>query len=149
MKGVKAYILANLETYLAAVESARSVTIPRWDYLDVGYDKAPHKTSIEILPIRGTREYGNREGGPLLESFSDHDIAVIIKNIGGDPNETMWAVLRYDEAIQDMILADDTCGSRFVWALLEEVETGDMMQASEAGRFRFAIARTIKVREFE
>lgn len=125
LTGVQSYISSNLTTYLDAIATARSVTIPRPLAADikVGFVLSKQFPNISVVPADTEYEYSDPET-PYVLPWQYHGVSVVIDHREGDETTCMLVLARYVEAITQMILNDWTLGSTFNKVQLNGVEYG-------------------------
>tara|TARA_Y100000310_G_scaffold269827_1_gene283306 strand:- start:21675 stop:22148 length:474 start_codon:yes stop_codon:yes gene_type:complete len=123
--GVQVYIAANLTARLDAIETARSVTIPRALAADiaVGFVLSKQFPNISIVPADTAYEYSDPET-PYVLPLSEHGVSVIVDHSEADETERMLTIARYVEAITQMTFDDWTYGALFNKVQLAGTEYG-------------------------
>jgi hypothetical protein len=145
LAGVKAYYQAELGDALSAIETARSVTIPRQKLMETAPIDDRQYPMIEILPQRQTYEYGSPEA-PLTEEIADFSLLVAISHAGNLKSAVQAVLMRYVEAIVAITFDDDTYGNRFLWVKVAEAEYSDVTEPQESGHAEQRVAITLAVR---
>jgi hypothetical protein len=115
---------ANLETQIAAVESARSVTIERWKSMKKWFDFGGKRIGIVLLPGDTEIDYGD-EDLPQVEGIYYVDAAIVVR-LAGPPDEVGLTGSRYAEAITAVVAADDTLGGLVDWVYVTDVDWADV-----------------------
>jgi hypothetical protein len=105
---VKSAISDNMETYLTAVESARSVTIPRHKSLDTGILYSHQYPAIEVLPGSTDTDYSDTPESYLHEHWNVYEVGIHVAYPFGDHQEAMYVLMRYDEALEELFKANYT-----------------------------------------
>ena len=125
LTGIQAYIAANLTTRLNAIATARSVTIPRAASADilVGFCQSKQYPNISIVPAPTDFEYSDPES-PYILPLQLHGVSIIVDHNDVDETEAMLVLVRYSEAITQMVIDDWTCGDRFNKTQLVNIEPG-------------------------
>lgn len=146
LAGVKAYLTASLEAQLAAIEATRSVTIPRWKIMETHEVTDRQYPMIEITPQRVSYEYGDVDA-PLTEEVARYEVAVVISQVGSDPENVQEDLLRYVEAVVALTFADDTYGSRFTWVKVDEADFSEMVENQETGQMLQLVGVQLQIKQ--
>lgn len=99
---VKSTIDDNLSTYLDAIETARSVTIPDYAALDTGILKSKQYPAIEVIPGTVEADYSDTPESYLQEHINYFKVAVIVGYPQADYQDAMYVLMRYDEALEEL-----------------------------------------------
>jgi len=145
LDNLKTYFTAGLEAQLVTIETARSVTIPRWTDLDTGFVMSLQYPNISIVPASTAVDYG--EAGTLVEPWYDDNISVLIEHKGSVQKDVQYVILRYVEALTALIIADYTCGNRVDITQIFAVDYS-LIDAREAKSFRQVTDLQLLVREY-
>ena len=149
LDGVKAYFDASLETALTAIETARSVTIPRIvGGIATRTDLSYQFPKMSLLPRGVNHEYGDTDA-PLKDFWSLYDIDIVITHTGSDYDTVQDALCRYYEAIVNMTIASWTYGGRFDQVILGDLDFSEMLEAQEDGRLLQSLFLSLEVRAYE
>ena len=100
LDGIKSYYTANLEAALVSIESARSVTIPRWTSIETGPVKSGQYPNISIMPGTTAHEYG--EIDEFLDPWFDHACGIMLAQQGSVEIDVQTDLIRYVEAISSI-----------------------------------------------
>ena len=149
LEGAKAYYLedGNLEDALAAIELARSVTIPRWKDLDTGFVLTKQFPNISIVPATTAHSYGDNDD--FLDPWFDHAVAVLISHAGSVKKDVQYDCIRYVEAISNLSIGTRTkyqYNDRFDTVQLDDV-TYSIEEATEEKVFTQITVMEILIRE--
>jgi hypothetical protein len=129
LQGVYDYTLAQLETILQGIETARSCVIPRWEYIDTAEIMDAAQLKIEIVPSKSNPDYVNLEVDPVIgDHFYDNAIDIFISHSHSTPKELNYTLLRYGEAFAKMIRDDSRFDRRFNWVRLVEIDYSPLAQ---------------------
>lgn len=147
--GVKSYLTSNLESAIAAIETARSVTIPRWKELDTGFVLSKQYPNISIVPSETSYEYGEQD--EFLNPWKDHTVSIQIAHAGTVLKTVQYVLIRYVEAI--VTLSTGTKSKYQYGGLFEVVQLSDVeysiISAVEDKSFVQITDLTLLVRELE
>lgn len=130
LTGVTEYLDANLGTYLSAIESARNCTIPRPKEIDYAIVLSRQYPFIEVLPGETEPDYGEGDN-PFAVGFDRHTLYLNIHYAGGAHKEVELVLIRYFEALKDLIIADDTFGGAFNEVQRGRIDYAPMIEATE------------------
>ena len=121
----------NLENQLQAIESARGVTIPRWELMDTSEIQDAAQLKIEILPDKTVPDYGDSGVQPVIgDHFNIHRVDIFVYYSGTITKPVNRALLRYGEAINKLIRTDERFGNRFNWVKIREIDYSPMIDAT-------------------
>ena len=149
LDGVKAYFDANLVTTLVAIETARSVTIPRIaGDITVRTDLSMQYPMMSIIPRSAEHDYGDDEG-PLEDHWTFFNVDVVITHSGSAYDTVQDALLRYYEAIVDLTQSDWTYGSRFDRVRLGDADFSVMIESQEDKRLMQSLIIALEVRVYD
>ena len=149
LDGVKTYLSDNLETALTTIETARSVTVPRWKEIDSCFVLSKQYPNISIVPATTAYEYGELDA--YLYPWNDHAVSIQIAQSGTVLKTVQYDLIRYVEAIVSLVTGTKTkyqCGGLFEVVQLEEVEYS-IVEAHEDKSFVQVTDITLLVRELE
>lgn len=147
LNGVKAFLEGTLEARLQEVETAESVSLPRWKYLDTLENVGAQTPSIEIMAEDGVTDYGDEENAPYAQGWDHHRISIEVVMTGNKPRTVQRDILLYDSAIEQLIDTDFTMGGRFNRVWLRSVNYSDLYQRDDDKSLMQIFRRTIEVRE--
>lgn len=148
LNNVEAQITSNLETQLAAIESSRSVTIPRWKTLKTFYSRARQYPKIEIVPGDEDITYID-ENAPLAEGVEIFDISIFITYAGTDDAEIGLVLQRYIEAMKAIFNAEqgNTLSGIVDWIYKTDVEWAPFVVALEDRRLEYGVRLGLQARK--
>jgi len=149
LDGVKSYLTDNLETALTTIETARSVTVPRWKEIDTCFVLSKQYPNISIVPATTAFEYGEMD--EFLNPWLDHAVSIQIAQAGTVLKDVQYDLVRYVEAIVGLVTGTKTkyqCGGLFEVVQLSEVEYS-IIEAREDKSFVQITDITLLVRELE
>jgi hypothetical protein len=149
LNGMYSYINTNLEAGLVAIETARSVTIPRWKKLQTGFVLTKQYPNISIVPVATAFEYGEQD--EFLNPWYDHTISIIIQHSGGEQKTIQTDLVRYVEALTELFVGSKNnyqAGGLFEVVQLSEVNYS-LIEAHEDRSIIQATDMEILVREVE
>lgn len=135
LSGVTDYLDANLTTYLAAIESVRSCTVPRPKEIDYSIVLSRQYPFIEVLPGETEPDYGQGDN-PFAVGFDRHSLYVNIHHAGGAHKDVELVLIRYFEAIKDLVIADDTLGGAFNEVQRGRIDYSSMIEAIEGKQIK-------------
>jgi len=137
------------KTKVASVASDYSVTMPSiggtyWHFLDTYYDKSYQYPSIEIVPVRRTKESKYYQTPSIDEKLFYID--VLISHKAGDPKTVQNVVMVFAEALSELLEDDQTCGSRFLQAVDTEIDYTAIMEDQKDGQMLQILPITIMIK---
>lgn len=155
LDGLKAFIVAGIETKLLEIESERSVTIPRCRTgdIDVGFIESGQVPNISIVPSDTVPDYSD-DSAPLIEPWWDDNVSALIEYKGSPQKTVLYALMRYAQAITEMILEDrhegrpGTCGGRFEITQIDGISYASFIDARDTKAIRQVIDLRLLVREY-
>lgn len=138
----------NLETALLEIEAARGVTIDRWGIL-VRYNSMDFdQIKIEILPDFTSPEYGNTDTNPIIgDHFNYNHVDIFITVTGMDTLAINNLLLRYAEAFQKLIRADETFNDKFNWVKLLKTDYSPMVKEETTSKLIKICTVSLQVRD--
>lgn len=148
LSGLYAHLVTDdaLETQLAVIEGARSVTIMRAKEILTRESTSRQYPCFEILPAEGDPDYLG-EDAQGARGFDYHDVDLLFYHSGNDVETIQSTLLYYDLAIAQVIKADFTFGSRFNRVRRGGAVYGDMFQRKNEQTFLQILRRRIVVRQ--
>lgn len=149
LDGIKAYFDAGLAAALTAIETARSVTIPDLaGAIAVRINRSRQYPQMTLVPSGTRHEYAYDEG-PLEDHWTYHDVDVVVSHTGSDPETVQDALLRYGEAIVDLVHADWTFGARFNRVRLGDTDFSVMVENQQDGVLIQTLYQALEVRVYD
>lgn len=152
LDGTVAYIAAGLEATLAAVEIARSVTVPRWgtrlSVSGTGQEYSGQYPQIIVAPAGTEPSYVDEGQSWADEHWNYHLVDILTTQMGSDWEQVERDLLRYDEAYQVLVSADYTFGDRFNRVRLGSMDPAGILEAIDERTMKQTLIRTLEVRVF-
>ena len=147
LDGIKTYFDSNLTSALAAIETARSVTIPRWKAMDTAEIRSRQLPSIEILPDSQVAEHGDDESPLESDYWLYYAITVWVTYAGSDAKAVQYALMRYQEAIEDLIIADSTLGNLANRVRATGADFSPAVEAQKDGSILQVLTQDLEIRD--
>lgn len=149
LDGIKAYFDAGLSAAITVIETARSVTVPDLaGAIRVRVDRSMQYPMMTLVPAGTRREYAYDEG-PLEDHWTYHDVDVVISHAGSAPETVQDVLLRYGEAIVDLVHADWTFGARFDRVRLGDTDFSVMTERQQDGVLIQSLYQALEVRVYD
>jgi len=147
LDGVLAHSNNFLDQFLTSIETDRGVTIPRWGEM-ARYDILDyHRLTIEILPDETVPQGGEDETQPMIGDYwNQHRVNIYVTYSGTTTNDITDVILRYLEAFQSMVRADESFGNRFNLVVVSRVDyspTAELKEKTKDKKRQFAKVGTV------
>lgn len=146
LDGIAAYFTSNLAAALTAIETARGVTITAWQAMDTAPIRSRQYPTIEILPDSEAPEHGDDESPLESDYWKYYSVTVWVTMAGGDAKTVQYTLMRYQEAIEDLVLADSTFGSLANRVRIGESDYSPAVEAQREGTILQALSQDLEIR---
>ena len=127
LAGVLTYFNATLETILLEMEAEYSVTIERLKYMNTKAYAGNQFPYMSILADSGNNEYSDEET-PTEDLWKIRNVRIITVHNNSDINVVQDTLLYYDDAINRLIINDNTFGALFNRVRLLDEDFSEMGQ---------------------
>lgn len=145
---LKAYLVTagQFETAIAAIETARSVTIARPTEYAFVESKSHQYPVIEFLAVQTVPDYLG-EDGAACRGFDYHYVDMIAYHSSNDRETVRSTLLYYALAIADVIATDFTFGDRFNRVRRATTDYSDMFVSEETKSYLQIMRRRLEIRQ--
>jgi len=149
LDGIKAYFDAGLAAAITAIETARTVTIPDLaGAIRVRIDRSRQYPMMTLIPAGATHDYGD-DDTPMQDHWTFFSVDIAVSHVGSEPETVQDVLIRYYEAIVDLVHADWTFGARFDRVRLGDTDFSIMTEQQQDGVLIQTLYQTLEIRVYD
>ncbi len=135
-----------METQLDTIEAARSVQIPRIKESGWVPQKGMQYPQLEVL-ANSTQVIYSSEDSPLNEGWESTQVDLVFTQAGNDAAGVIETLMRYQEAVKEIIRADYQLGGLFDVVYLRDADWTPIMASQQDGSLIQVLFITVEARE--
>jgi hypothetical protein len=146
LEGIVAWFSDALETTVRAIETDDDCEVPRLRSTATYDLKDRQYPALEVLPDRAECQY-SAEGEALdHEHWDIYTVFLYFTHAGQEARDVEYALLRYAEAVDRIVTADNTAVGRFNRVRVGGCDFGSMMRNQSSGELGQEMRITLTVR---